>query len=100
MSQPVATSPLHKSIDLEARHYHPAAQAGRFLTLFAGTLALQVIAGAPLAGWADLRSLLAGAAVVAFRQWRKTMPVSAAHRVADEHEPAAVPLPPPEGPAW
>lgn len=77
---------LSEQLAVEAAHYHLPAQLGRFLYLFAGSLAVQVQSGAHIAGWADLRSLLFGAAVLAWRQWRKTLPLPTAQRIADEHE--------------
>lgn len=80
-------APIHRAIDEEAHLYHAPAQVGRFLAWYAVTLAVQVLwGGKPLVGWADLRSLLIGALPVAYRQWRKTMPVPAAHRAAAQHD--------------
>ena len=91
---------LRETIDDALASYHPVAQAGRFLAWFAVTLALQIWAGASLAGWADLRSLAAGALPVAYRQWRKTLPATVVHRAVDEHEAQVTAAPPPIGPRW
>ncbi len=91
---------LRASIGLEVARYHPLAQAGRFAAWFAVTLAVQVLAGAPVTGWADLRSLLAATAPVAYRQWRKTLPVAAVHNAVDEHEASTVTPEPPAVPRW
>lgn len=82
--------PVRRAIDQEAAHYHPWAQLGWFLMLFVGALVMQVIGGAHLAGWAGARSLLVSCAGIAWKQWRQTMPVDTARRVADEHEQACV----------
>lgn len=91
---------LRASIGREVAHHHPLAQAGRFTAWFAVTLAVQVLAGAPVGGWADLRSVLAATGPVAWRQWRKTLPVAAVHRAVDEHEASTVTPEPPVVPRW
>ncbi len=80
--------PVRQAIDQEAAHYHPWAQLAWFLTLFTGALIMQLFGGAHVAGWADLRSLLVSCAGIAWKQWRKTLPVKTAQRVATEHEQA------------
>lgn len=77
---------LRKDLALEAAHHHVPAQAWRLARMFAATLAAQVLSGAPIAGWADLWSLLVACGEATLRQLRKTMPVPAAQRVVDEHE--------------
>lgn len=64
--------------DLEAdmRHYHVGVQLIRFSGTFFSVLGIQLLSGAPVLGWADIRSLLVASAWTAFRQWRKTVPQS------------------------
>lgn len=81
---------LREELALEAQHYHVGEQAKRFGRIFAYTLTAQLLAtGGHLTGWTGLVSLLAGTTEAAFRQWRKTMSVPAAQKVADEHEQGA-----------
>lgn len=56
--------------EFDARHV--PAQIGRFLGVFASILGAQLLGGAHIAGWADLRSLVAAAAWTTWRQVRKT----------------------------
>jgi len=79
---------LREDLAAEAAHHHVPAQAWRLARMFTATLAAQVLSGAPIAGWADLWSLLVACGEATLRQWRKTMPVPAAQSVVDEHEAA------------
>jgi hypothetical protein len=85
---------LREDLALEARHYHLREQALRFLRVFVYTLGAQLLSGVSIASWAGLWSLLFACAENAYRQWRKTMPLPAAQRVADDHEPGAGAQPP------
>lgn len=80
---------LGEEIALEAKHYHAGAQVGRFLAVFFGALAVQLLAGGSIAGWSDLRAAVLAALPVAYRQLRKTMPVPTVQRVVSDHEAAA-----------
>lgn len=79
-----ALTEVHLGVGALLREYHLPAQAGRFLVTVAVALWLQVRAGATVTGWSDLFSLLTGAAHVAYRQWRKTLPVPAVLRVVQD----------------
>lgn len=89
---------LGEEIALEAAHYHPGAQVGRFLAVFFGALAVQLLAGGSVAGWSDLRAAVLAALPVAYRQWRKTMPVPTVQRVVNDHEALAAADAPPRAP--
>lgn len=86
MTVPSLFSALREDLALEIAHYHPAAQAGRFLFLFAAALALQMLTHGSIVGWSDLRAAILAALPVAYRQWRKTIPVPIVRRVIDDHE--------------
>jgi len=89
---------LREELALEAAHYHPSEQAKRFGRIFAYTLAAQLLTDhGHINGWVGLWSLLAGSAEAAFRQWRKTMAVHGAQKVADEHEEGSACAAPPAG---
>lgn len=79
---------LREDLAAEAEHYHLPAQAWRLARIFAATLAAQVLSGAPIAGWADLWSLLAACGEATLRQVRKTVPVAGVQATVDEHEAA------------
>jgi len=92
LDRPPRAPTLRQDIAAEAAHYHVLEQAKRFGRIFAIALGVQLLSNhGHINGWVGLWSLLGGCAETAFRQWRKTMPVPAAQRVADDHEP----LPPP-----
>ena len=79
---------LREDLALEAEHYHLPAQAWRLLRIFAATLAAQVASGAPIAGWADLWSLLVACGEATLRQVRKTVPAAGVQATVNEHETA------------
>lgn len=89
---------LAHDIEQDARQAHAPAQAARFVALFVAALATQAASGVPLFGRADLWSLIAGAAGVAWGQWRKTVPLPAVLKaVADAKASAGgAPEPPPK----
>jgi hypothetical protein len=84
-----ALQSLREDIAAEADRYHVPAQIARFLTVFAAALGLQMATHGSITGWSDLRAAVLAAAPVAYRQWRRTMPVPAVHAVLDKHEQAA-----------
>jgi hypothetical protein len=91
---------VEQDIRGEVAHYHLAAQPARFAGVFVSLLGAQLLAGAPVLGWADVRSLLAAAAFTAFRQWRQMIPAGLPLKaVQDAAAVADAPAPPPAPPA-
>jgi EamA domain-containing membrane protein RarD len=72
-----ALTEVHLGVRALLKEHHAPAQASRFAITFAAALWLQVRGGATVTGWSDLVALLLGAAHIAYRQWRKTLPVPA-----------------------
>jgi hypothetical protein len=80
---------IREDIAAEADRYHVPAQVARFVVVFAAALGLQVVTHGSIAGWSDLRAAVLAALPVAYRQWRRTMPVPAAQKVVSDHEAAS-----------